>query len=142
MNGSFGGKGIVPVWHCSDIPQNTKFLSRYIPKDREYRVHVFNGKVIAVQQKRKRRGEKRDPYIWNAHTGSVLVVNNVQEIPPEHFDKCIKAVQILELDFGAVDLGYNSNTDTSVVYEVNTAPCIRGKKVFDAYITAIEEILK
>jgi len=141
LNSSFGGKGIVPVYRYEDIPEDTKFLSEYIPKDREYRVHVFDRKVIAVQQKRKRRGEERDPYVWNGHTGSVLVVNNIQDISGYHFDKCIKAVNLLGLHFGAVDLGYDSKIDKSVVYEVNTAPGIRGKKVFDAYINAILELI-
>ena len=117
-----------------DAPLYTK----YVKKADEYRIHVFDGKVIDIQQKRKRQEVPNDEVnyqIRNACNGWVFCRDDVT-CPAQCLALARRAVSALGLDFGAVDIGYNRNADTSVVYEVNTAPGLEGTTL-DKYHEAI-----
>lgn len=111
----FGGDFSHVVTHC---PLYTKeFKSRY-----EFRVHVFNGKVIDFVQKKRRSGEEDvDRYIRNHNNGWVFCRGGI-ELPAAVEDVALRSIIALGLDFGAVDIRYNANTDKAVCLEVNTAP--------------------
>lgn len=101
---------------------------QYIKKAEEYRVHVAFGEVIDVQQKKRRLEVPDDQVNWqirNAHNGWVFARDGVNA-PDCVTAAAIAAVSALGLDFGAVDIGYNSHSKTCVVYEVNTAPGLEG----------------
>ena len=140
---SHSGKGIViDSLDSYDIfihRERAPLYVKYFKKKHEYRVHVFNGKVIDVQQKRKRRETDVNYQIRNHANGWVYCREDVSP-PPEALDIAVKAVAALGLDFGAVDVAYNQHYDKCVVFEVNTAPGSFGH-THDVYVNAIKEML-
>ena len=123
------GRGVL-----DDAPLYTK----YVKKADEYRIHVFDGNVIDIQQKRKRQEVPNDEInyqIRNACNGWVFCRDNVH-CPAECLALARRAVAVLGLDFGAVDIGYNRSSTAAVVYEVNTAPGLEGTTL-DKYHEAI-----
>ena len=90
----------------------------------EYRIHVVAGMVIDSQQKKKREGfEGGIRGIRNSANGWVFAREGMV-VPITVLEQAIKAVRALQLDFGAVDVGYKESNNTAYVYEVNTAPGI------------------
>lgn len=98
----------------------------YKKKRREFRVHVFEGNVIDVSEKRKRRGvERGDGYIRNLANGWVFCRDGIVE-PADLRDLATKAVSTLGLTFGACDIIWNEHENKCYVLEVNTAPGLEG----------------
>jgi glutathione synthase/RimK-type ligase-like ATP-grasp enzyme len=90
---------------------------------REFRVHVMDGVAFYVDEKRPReRGH--EALIKNMANGYKFR-RPLREFPPEVISESIKAVKALGLDFGAADVGVNS--EGVWIYEVNTAPSLRTK---------------
>jgi len=116
--------------------------SKYIKKATEYRVHVFDGQVIDVQQKRKRQevpNNEVDYRIRNSTNGWVYCRDGVS-CPSAVLLAAVTAVAALRLDFGAVDVGWNNHSGAPCVYEVNTAPGLEGTTL-DRYFEAIRRRL-
>ena len=116
--------------------------TKYIKKATEYRVHVFDGRVIDIQQKRKRQevpNDEIDYQIRNAVNGWVYCRDGI-DCPDSVRMAAINAVAALGLDFGAVDVGWNTHDDAACVYEVNTAPGLEGSTL-DSYYEAIKRRL-
>lgn len=114
----------------------------YRKKKREYRVHVAFGKVIDVQQKRKRADFDGDTdyAVRNHHTGWVYCRENVDE--SEVRDAlAVRAVAAVGLDFGAVDIIYNEHADAYILLEVNTAPGLEGTTV-EKYAAAFTDAVQ
>lgn len=114
---------------------------KYMKKKHEYRVHVFNGTVIDVQQKRRRSDYTGliDNQIRNHHTGWIYARENLE------YDKALNAVAIaavgaLGLDFGAVDIIWNERQKQGYVLEVNTAPGLEGTTL-QKYVNAINSFV-
>lgn len=113
---------------------------QYKKKKHEYRVHVFNGQVIDVTQKKKRKDvEIIDTKIRNHKNGWVYARENIN-ITDELCRQATLAIQALGLKFGAVDIIWNAFEDKYYVLEVNTAPGLEGKTL-EAYTQAIIEEL-
>lgn len=94
----------------------------YIPVDLEYRMHVLNGEVIKVHEKRLRHDEEMSPsHIRNSENGWVFL--NPRDPEPSH-DIAIDAVGSLGLDYGAVDVIREEETGNEYVLEVNSAPTL------------------
>ena len=114
----------------------------------EYRVHVFRNlnnelKVIDITKKRLRT-EARDSgecnrLVRNLDGGWVFCHNNI-DLSEEAQQEAIKAVGALGLDFGAVDLVVEKNTNKAYVLEVNTAPGLSSETTLNAYVSAIKEL--
>ncbi|UIW10521.1 ribosomal protein S6 glutaminyl transferase [Aeromonas phage BUCT695] len=109
-----------------NAPLYTKAISE---QRREFRVHVMQGQVTYVQQKRRRDGFREDPnysnVVRNHHTGWIYATNNAfNQLNRHAIDAAINAVAALGLDFGAVDIITRRN-DVWVL-EVNTAPGMTG----------------
>ena len=145
-----GGRGIGLVGrsiedgdHTGVVPPNTPLYVKYIKKQHEYRVHVFNGQVIDIQMKRRRtdfEDERVNYQIRNSAFGWVFCRDDI--IPPDDSitDMAVRAVEVLGLDFGAVDVIWNRLYNRGYVLEVNTAPGLEGTTVLK-YADAIEELL-
>lgn len=103
----------------------TKLFVEYIKKYYEYRVHVFNNKIIDIQQKRKRKGAEADYRIRSHSNGWVFTREDIF-FPIKVEDAAKAAIKALELDFGAVDVIYNKKRQQAYVLEVNTAPGLVG----------------
>jgi hypothetical protein len=108
-------------------------------KTNEYRVHVWGNEVLDIQEKRKRlgTGPSSDHDIWN-HGNDFVFARQTVECPASVKDAAILAVKALGLDFGAADVGYNTNGDVAV-FEVNTAPGLTGTTL-TKYVEKINEL--
>ena len=102
-----------------------EYCIEFIDADREYRVLVFNGKVIGVDRKIETEELKND--IIRNHANGWGFLSLSREKNPWTYKKVggigLKAVEALELDFGAVDVLRKGNR--LYVLEVNTAPGLR-----------------
>jgi glutathione synthase/RimK-type ligase-like ATP-grasp enzyme len=119
LNGS-SGRGIVHAKTVEELVDAPLYV-QYIPKSREFRVHVMKGKVIFVQEKRKRNGVEANEQIRSHDNGWVFCFKDVV-LPTNEGELAIAAVSALGLDFGAVDVIYSKKQHKSYVLEVNTAP--------------------
>ena len=138
---STNGKGIVE-FSASDVAPRAPLYSAYIPKKSEYRVHVFNGEVIDIQEKRKRNGfqGERNTRVRNLNNGYVYCRDDLN--PPDGIgDLAIRAVQAVGYPYGAVDIIYNAKRDKCYVLEVNSKPGLQGTTL-DKYADAIKKELK
>lgn len=114
----------------TDAPLYTKLIERA----REYRVHVFDGQVIDLQQKKRREGNDSDGTIKNLDNGWVFVRDDITPPPRSIFDVSIRAVQALGLDFGGVDVLVKDGQ--CYVLEINTAMGLEGATI-NSYTNAI-----
>jgi D-alanine-D-alanine ligase-like ATP-grasp enzyme len=133
-----GGSGIEIV-ESGAIPLDAPLYTKYVKRKSEFRVHVFRGAIIDVQEKKKRRGVEVDYRVRNFDNGWVFCREDVH-CPGAVGDAAIDAVRVLGLDFGAVDVGWNERKQEAYVFEVNTAPGIEGTTL-EKYSNKIKEIL-
>ena len=119
------GRGIVI---CKELPlPEAPLYVKLVKKKKEFRVHVFNGQVIALQEKRRRNGVRQangqliDGTIRNIGNDWVFCRNNIVE-PTGLRDIGIAAVNACGLMFGAVDVIWNKYHNRLYALEVNTAP--------------------
>jgi glutathione synthase/RimK-type ligase-like ATP-grasp enzyme len=132
------GRGIVVAKTVDELIPALLYV-KYIRKEREYRVHVFNGNVIDVVEKRRRSGFDSNPaynkYIRSYEQGWIFARDGIS-VTNATEQEAIKAVQSLGLDFGAVDIVINRD-DIPVVLECNTAPGLMGTTL-DKYKAAVQ----
>ncbi len=122
------GAGILLCASDESVP-NAPLYVKYIPKRKEFRVHVIFGKVVDIQQKRKREGfENANFQVRNHANGWVYCRENLEE-PTGLREAALRAVEELGLDFGAVDIIWNEKHNRCYVLEVNTAPGLEGTSV-------------
>jgi len=134
------GQGIIiRNGNSAQISPDCRLITKYVKKSAEYRVHVFKGRVIDVQQKRTRRDTFIDYQVRSYNNGWVFCR---EDCSPDNsvLEESIAAVQALGLDFGAVDVIWNSHYEKAYVLEVNTAPGIVGTTL-NSYVAAIQELL-
>lgn len=115
------GEGLEIVDNIYDFfSKEAPLYTKFIPNTTEYRVHVFGGTIIDIQEKRPRDGVRAvNPLIRTTSGGWGLYRGNVR-CPQTAQAAAISAVRALGLDFGAVDV--ISTATASYVLEVNTAP--------------------
>lgn len=152
-DGLSGGQGVTKVDSVGALaaihPHNWDLIVKYWKKTHEYRVHVFKGQVIDIQQKRRRTNwtGNYDPMIRNFDNGWVFCHDNLKGSSDELAtigQTAIAAVAALGLDFGAVDVlarfKESGVLSRHVVCEVNTAPGLEGQTL-DKYVNAIRNYL-
>lgn len=134
-----GGVGITLFKIGQEIDKDYKFYVKYYKKQREFRIHVFNGNVIFEQEKLKKRGADVDKYIRSHDRGWCFAFNHLRDSPvPDCVrEQATSAVAALGLDFGAVDIGWNADSG-ACVFEVNTAPGLE-KSSLKMYVDAIKQ---
>jgi glutathione synthase/RimK-type ligase-like ATP-grasp enzyme len=135
-----GGEGITIYKKGEEIKPH-KFYVKYFKKNREFRIHVFKGKVIFVQEKLKKKGvENVNKYIRSHDRGWCFAFNHLVENPATQGVELVglSSVAALGLDFGAVDLGWHRESGI-VVFEVNTAPGLEETSL-RAYANAINAL--
>jgi len=117
-----------------------KLYVKYIKKEHEYRVHVFNGKVIDIQQKKRKVGfENRNNQIRNHKNGWVYCRENITK--PEGMEElAVQACSCIGLTYGAVDIIYNKKQNKCYVLEINTAPGLINQTAL-LYATNFKEYL-
>jgi glutathione synthase/RimK-type ligase-like ATP-grasp enzyme len=145
----YGGKGIELVEPHGKVPEAPLYTA-YIKKKQEYRVHVFNGRIIDITRKAlnpEMNIKNVDWRIRNHEKGFIFVrtdkdgadVNDT--CPFQVQNQALLAVKALGLDFGAVDVIYNQRANMAYVLEVNTAPGIMGTAL-EAYARAIRNYMQ
>ena len=117
-----------------------KLYVKYIKKEHEYRVHVFNGKVIDIQQKKRKVGfENRNNQIRNHKNGWVYCRENITK--PEGMEElAVQACSCIGLTYCAVDIIYNKKQNKCYVLEINTAPGLINQTAL-LYATNFKEYL-
>ena len=124
LTNSTGGRGIVEFERDSADAPRAPLYTEYIPKKAEYRVHVFSGQVIDIQQKKKRREfnqDNRDTRIRNLSNGYIYSRDGI--VPPDGLsDLAIRAVSAVGYSYGAVDIIFNERRNACYVLEVNSRP--------------------
>ena len=124
------GAGIEIIEPKSEVVDAPLYVI-YVKKKAEYRIHVFKGDVIDIQHKRKKLGlekEDIDTRVRNHDNGWVFCKEGVN--PPKCvLEESIKAMEALQLDFGAVDVIYNGLERKAYVLEINCAPGLEGSTV-------------
>lgn len=132
------GKGIVVIepgitqWAAA-CPVYTK----YKKKKREFRVHIYKDKVVAITEKRKRAGfeGQRDTKIRNLANGYVFC-QTVEDVPEGLQALALAASKVTPSDFKGVDIGYNERNNDLFIIEVNSAPGVQGSNI-NAYVNNI-----
>lgn len=137
LNGH-SGQGIV----LSDTPEalvDAPLYVQYIPKKHEYRVHVFQGKVLFVQQKKKREGFDNANFQIRNHQNGFIYAHQDLQVGEKLEDEAKAAIMAIGLDFGAVDIIYNEKQNRYFVLEINTAPGLQGETL-KRYVEAFKEL--
>ena len=133
----YGGKGIV----LGHDPRG-KVFTKYVKKDRELRVHVFDGNACIVQEKRRKLDVPDHLVNWrvrNHNNGFVYASELAGAVNLSVYQDCIKAVKSLGLTFGAVDIMI-TKSGKSFVLEVNTAPGLYGSTKYE-YAKYLNQII-
>lgn len=115
------------------------YISEIFQKTHEYRVHVAHGKVLVIQEKPLVEGEIRANYAVNQEEWKVL---KWREYHPGICREAIRGVETLGLDFGAVDMMYNSQNDSFAVCEINTAPSIASPYMSQKYANYFDWLIR
>lgn len=129
------GSGIIYVKE-GEAPEAPLYVE-YVPKDAEYRVHVFKGLgVVDVQKKVKDPDrEVTDWKVRSHHNGFIFTRHDAagrfhrDVAPADVFDQAKLALAISGLDFGAVDVVFNEKRGKAYVLEINSAPGLKGRTV-------------
>ena len=96
---------------------NSGYLSEFVDKDREFRVHVGGKKILAVSEKPPQKAKK-----WNEIKGQEFF--QVFEWPTDVSRQAVAAVKAVGLDHGGVDVMLKGKK--AYVLEINTAPTLYG----------------
>jgi hypothetical protein len=137
------GRGIT-VYESGGQVGRHLFYTKYIRKSREFRLHVYKGRVVRVLEKLRRNGHDDNAggnkYIRSHLNGWVFASGHFGERPynPDIERVAIEAVRALGLDFGGVDIGWSDRVG-AFVFEVNTAPGLEGETT-TMYARAIKEV--
>lgn len=135
------GKGLYVIRTTDDLykaltnkRRPATMIMEWVDKTCEYRVHVFNGKVIRLSRKGYEDGMAIGPYI---------TMKPDPAMPREELREQAKlAIAATKLDFGAVDImvkhGDNWSIEDLWVTEVNSSPGLGGSMPA-LYATKIKE---
>jgi len=133
----FGGHGIIILDSTEPFRDDCKLYTLYKKKKNEYRVHIFNGEVLDITQKKKKKdAPELNTKIRNYHNGWVYCRSDIH-IPTDLTKLAIRAVEALGLTHGAVDIIWNEKENKCYVLEVNTAPGLTGttlSKYIEAFL--------
>lgn len=134
------GKGVEILTDATHIPK-VPLYTKYKKKKHEFRVHIFQGEVIDVVQKKKRAGaENVDTKIRSHLNGWVFCRQGITE-PQDLRRQAILAITACNLKFGAVDVIWNEHENKCYVLEVNSAPGIEGTTLLKYTVAFTKEIL-
>lgn len=98
------------------------YFSKIFDKTEEFRAHVAHGKILMMNIKAFHEGDPLSGNFANIGVWKALRWSNFHE---GMCQESLKAINVLGLDYGAVDILYNSHNDSWVICEVNTAPDVR-----------------
>jgi glutathione synthase/RimK-type ligase-like ATP-grasp enzyme len=138
LNGS-KGKGII-IFEAETITSNKicPLYTRYIKKEKEFRVYVYKGEVIDILQKKRKHGlETPVNTLIRTHGNGWVFCRELLDLPEDLHSIAIDSLKALGLDFGGVDIIWNKHYNKCYILEINTAPGIQGTSV-ESFASAIE----
>lgn len=124
------GAGIEIVTPSHPLPDAPLYVL-YMPKKWEFRVHILDGQVIDVQQKKRKKDVPDEEVNWAVRnrSGGFIYARENLEVPPRVFEVANAAMHATPLDFGAIDVLWNGANQRATVLEINTAPGLQGTTV-------------
>jgi glutathione synthase/RimK-type ligase-like ATP-grasp enzyme len=127
---------------ASETIPNAPLYTKYFKKKDEYRVHIVDGVVIDVQQKKRKTDVSDDSVNWkirNLAGGFIYAREGVA--PPEQVtDVALQVHSCTGLDFGAYDIIFNATASKAICLEVNCAPGLSGSTI-ELYRAALQKML-
>lgn len=126
---------------ADSVIYNAPLYTKYMKKRDEYRVHIMRGVPILIQRKGVRSSATPETYqIRNTANGFIYLLSDVK---PEGdvLSQAVNAVNVLGLDFGAVDVIWNEHKKLATVLEVNTACGLKGDTTLAKYKIGFERLL-
>lgn len=140
-----GANDIMLVLQKNDIANAQQagctYATKYIPTKAEYRLHVFDGRVIKTSQKILTQPElATQPWIRNLDAGYTFRASETP-LPVQIKTKAAYAVGLLGLTFGAVDLIIGDD-DNYYILEVNTAPGLQTDTSVEAYVEQFKQAIR
>lgn len=133
------GKGII-IFENETITSNKicPLYTRYIKKEKEFRVYVYKEEVIDILQKKRKHGQETSANTMiRTHGNGWVFCRESIDIPSDLKQVAINATIACGLDFAGVDIIYNKHYDQCYVLELNSAPGIQGTSV-TSFADAIE----
>lgn len=142
------GEGIILCQRDGQELVDAPLYTKYIQKKDEYRIHVFDGEIIDVQRKARKRDVEDENVNWKVRNldGGFIFARNEVVAPLVVRQAALEAVKALGLVHGAVDIGHGRHG--TYVYEVNTACGLAGStlvtyaKAYAKYLGMDEKDLK
>lgn len=135
------GEGVRLVEFDGELSPDAKLYVKYIKKQDEYRLHVFDFEVFFIQRKARALDVPDDKVNWQVrnHANGFIYANQEVDVPVHVKHMAIEAIQTVQLDFGAVDIIYNAHQNKYYVLEINTAPGLFGTTL-DKYVEKFKEL--
>ena len=134
-----GGRGIQLIDDVDNLP-DCALYTRYVKKSDEYRIHIFMGTIIFLQKKMLRNESVGNNFQIRNYANGWIFGSKSIAVPQDVVDQALLAVEALNLDFGAVDVGWQEYSQKAFVYEVNTAPALEGTTL-DLYSQQVRRLL-
>ena len=129
-----------PDWHPEVDWVEAPLYTKYVKKVDEFRIHVFQGKVIFQQRKARKKDVPDEEVNWKIrnHGNGFIFAHQGVDVALGGVNAAVAAVQALGLDFGAVDL-IRTKDNQFYVLEVNTACGMEGETL-NRYKEAFENV--
>jgi glutathione synthase/RimK-type ligase-like ATP-grasp enzyme len=115
----YAGQNMVVVSSAAEVTQTGGYWSQIIAKEREFRVYVFFGRVVGVDEKIV---EDRSQLAWNHSQGGRFEVLRWDSWPSAACWMSTRLAHAMNLHFGAFDLIRQGNHH--FMLEVNTSPAM------------------
>lgn len=139
------GKDIILIKSTEDFERESlkeDFVDTYfvpfIKADIELGVHLVNKKVVKVFK--KVLNEENSTFIKNQKSCHFHIINDLDNNFKTAQSLCENLFEKLDLNFGRVDIAYNSDTKKYIIWEVNTAPGLN-KVTAQLYAEKLREII-
>jgi glutathione synthase/RimK-type ligase-like ATP-grasp enzyme len=123
-------RGVVRYANDFNPVSDSYYTKPVLYKRREYRVHVFMGKVIGIYEKVPFDSEPENrPKLFKSDTCRFIKSDPaISRVDPAAQEVCIRAVKALGLDFGGVDI-IRDKDKNFFICEVNSSPGLNGMNI-------------
>lgn len=143
----YGGRGIELIRGTEGLSKedflarvnSCRLFTRYVKPTAEYRVHVFEGRVIDFAcKKRRKMADPPSQRFWvRSYSNGWIMAREGVDLPEAVEEAAIRALPAIGLQFGALDILYLDRAN-ALVLEINTAPGIQGTTL-ERYIEAFSK---
>lgn len=147
LNGH-SGEGIIFSDEDPDFYNKAPFFTKYIPKLKEFRVHIWDGEILDTQQKKLRSEDEngnpvdKDNVNWRvrSYSNGFIFARNDLQVPRCVHEEALSAFRAIpNLTFGAFDVIWQKKNNQAYVLECNTAPGLEGTTL-DRYAERINAL--